>query len=85
MDTALRITACRISSVTDHAGPGAWVRRMRAFEDKVTHFQWVDLDGKHGTLHVWEDEQEAARLVLFTDDETVKTYVVVDQTVPGTY
>jgi hypothetical protein len=62
---------------------GASVRRMRAFEDKITHFQWLDLDGKHGTLRVWEDEHEAARLVLFTDDETGKTYVVADQTLPG--
>jgi hypothetical protein len=53
---------------------------MRAFEDKITHFQWLDLDGKHGTIRVWEDEQEAARLVLFTDDQTGKTYVVADQT-----
>jgi len=62
--------------------PGAWVRRMPAFEDKITHFQWLDLDGKHGTLRVWEDAQEAARLVLFTDDETGKTYVVADQALP---
>jgi hypothetical protein len=52
---------------------------MEIFADKITHFHWRDLDEKHGTLRVWEDEDEHARLVLFTDDETRNTYVLVDQ------
>ena len=52
---------------------------MYAFADKLTHFRWQDLDERHGTLRVWEDDDEAARLVLFTDDESGQTYVLVDQ------
>jgi hypothetical protein len=44
---------------------------------QVNRFDWRDLDGKRGTLRVWE--QESARLVLFSEDETGKTYVLSDQ------
>lgn len=50
-----------------------------AFAEKITHFRWQDLDERHGTLRVWEDDDEAARLVLLTDDESGQTYVLVDQ------
>jgi hypothetical protein len=52
---------------------------MHAFADKITQFRWLDLDEMHGTLRVWEDEDKHARLVLFTVDETGKTYVLIDQ------
>ena len=52
---------------------------MHAFEEKISQFRWLDLDAKHGMLRVWEDQAEHARLVLFTEDETGKTYVLSDQ------
>jgi hypothetical protein len=52
---------------------------MHDFAEKITRFQWLDLDERHGTLRVWEDEDEHARLVLLTEDETGKTYVLIDQ------
>ena len=52
---------------------------MQSFADKITRFRWLDLDEKHGTLRVWEDDDEHARLVLFTDDASGKTYVLIDQ------
>jgi hypothetical protein len=52
---------------------------MHSFADKITHFRLLDLDDKHGTLSVWEDEDERARLVLFTVDETGKVYVLIDE------
>ena len=55
---------------------------MQAFMDKITRFDWQDLDGKHGTLRVWE--QEGAPLVLFSEDETGKTYVLSDQDLDAT-
>jgi hypothetical protein len=53
---------------------------MDAFVDKITHFDWLDLDGMHGLLHVWE--QDGSRLVLFSEDHTGNTYVLQDQS-PG--
>lgn len=55
---------------------------MQGFAEKITRFRWQELDEKHGTLRVWEDEGEHARLVMFTEDETAKTYVLVDQATP---
>ncbi len=52
---------------------------MQGFTEKVTHFRWLDLDEKRGTLRVWEDDDEHARLVLFTDDASGSTYVLIDQ------
>jgi hypothetical protein len=52
---------------------------MHGFADKITRFRWLDLDDTHGTVRVWEDEDEHARLVLFTEDATGKTYVLIDQ------
>lgn len=52
---------------------------MYAFADKITHFRWQELDERHGTLRVWEDEDKGGRLVLFTEDETGQTYVLIDQ------
>ena len=56
---------------------------MHAFAEKITRFRWLDLDERHGTLRVWEDEDEHVRLVLFTEDETGKTYVLVDESIPS--
>ncbi|HEY1296903.1 MAG TPA: hypothetical protein VGJ60_27815 [Chloroflexota bacterium] len=53
---------------------------MQAFADKIAPFDWLEIDGKHGTLRVWEDKDEHARLVWFAEDQTGKMYVLVDQT-----
>jgi hypothetical protein len=44
---------------------------VHTFADKIFKFRMLDLDDRHGTLSVWEDEDEHARLVLFTEDQTV--------------
>jgi hypothetical protein len=54
---------------------------MDAFVDKITHFHWLDLDGLHGLLHVWQED--GARLVLFTEDQTGNTYVLQDESLGG--
>jgi hypothetical protein len=51
---------------------------MSAFEDKIEHFRWSELDELRGTLHVWQDHDE--QLVLFTEDETGRTFVLADVT-----
>jgi hypothetical protein len=47
---------------------------MTAFEEKIEHFRWSELDEMHGTLHVWQSHGE--QLVLFTEDETGRTFVL---------
>jgi hypothetical protein len=51
---------------------------MQGFVNKIEDFRWLELDEKHGTLRVWE--RHGQRLVLFTDDETGRTYVLQDAT-----
>jgi hypothetical protein len=48
-----------------------------AFSDKINQFRWRDLDSLHGTLRVWEPD--GVRLVLLTEDESAKTYILSDQ------
>ena len=50
---------------------------MHAFTEKIDTFRWLDLDGAHGTLRVWQ--QDGVMLVLFTDDDSGRTYVLSEQ------
>ena len=50
---------------------------VHPFAQKIDRFRWLDLDGAHGTLSVWQ--QDGVRLVLFAEDGTERIYVLSEE------